>query len=138
MSEHPLSAGWGMLEGVARTMATSSPRIPSPHPPSRASQRMRALHKHSPGFPASSRQSPWSSNQQKGLIPSELVLSLWLPLLTLQGGCSTCILLFPLSPLRGHSITFLPVLGGCICIFSRLWLHSCRPASFRLCSIAFQ
>lgn len=102
MLEHTLSAGWGMLEGVARTMATSNPRVPSPHPPPGASQRMRALRKHSPGFPESSRQSPQSSNQPKWLIPSELVLSLWLPLLTLQGGCCTCILLFPLSPLRGH------------------------------------
>lgn len=48
MLEHSLVTGWGMLEGVARNMATGNPRVPSTHSPLGTSQHMHALHKHSP------------------------------------------------------------------------------------------
>lgn len=41
----------GHAGGVASNIATSNPKVPSPHPPLGASLHMCALHKHSPGFP---------------------------------------------------------------------------------------
>lgn len=137
MLEHSLVTGWGVLERVARNMATGNPRVPSTHPPLGASQHTHALHKHSPGFPQLSHQFPWSSNQPKGLIPFVLVLSLWLPRLTLQGRCLHMYSLFSSeSPPQGtgpDSITSLPILHDCISIFSQSWLYSSHPASFQLC-----